>query len=702
MREQLNALIVSNSDDDIKLILRELKKSGYEITWKKATSKDDAISLLNNEKWDVILLEYMNNKDFTALDILDVKNKLAIQTPFILIYEDINNDKIIELMKNGCSNCIIKENLSQLGSVVSNEIFNCKFEYEKLAEAERIKRHYDNLLFNARRYKLAINGSNDGIWDWDIIKDKGYISYKLKEILGMSSEDMEQFLDTWWSLIHPEDREAFEEALENYIYQKTPYFVCEYRVKSKDNDYIWFLTRGKAIRDKDGAPIRMAGSHTDITDRKKAEEKINYLAYYDIVTGLANRTLFEEKLNKTIEKAKEKKEMFGIVYLDLDNFKTVNDTMGHDFGNLLLKDIGDLLKRHIGKQDMAARLSGDEFVILVPRLNSNEKLKNMINGINNEFREPFILGNQQVYVTMSSGIVIYPIDGEDEQTILKNADTAMYCAKEIGKNNYQFFMPEMNEKIVEKLKLQNDLRNAVKNQEFVVNYQPQISIETGKIVGLEALVRWIHPVEGIVSPLKFIPAAEETGLIEQIGEFVLRSACKQNKLWQEKGYAPMCIAVNLSARQFQQKKLIKIIENVLDETALDPEWLELEITESISMKDLDFTINTLHNFKDIGIKVALDDFGTGYSSLNYLKKLPIHSLKMDKSFVDDITNDSKELAIAKAITTLAKTMNLSIVAEGVETKEQLLLLKELEVDIAQGYLISKPLPAEEIEKCFQE
>jgi polar amino acid transport system substrate-binding protein len=276
----------------------------------------------------------------------------------------------------------------------------------------------------------------------------------------------------------------------------------------------------------------------------------------------------------------------------------------------------------------------------------------------------------------------------------------MSCAKEKGKNSFEFYHHEMNIKVMEKLKLQNDLRRALKNNEFRVYYQPQVSMETGDIVGFEALVRWLHPVEGMIPPFKFIPEAEEMGIITDIGEFVLRTACRQNKQWQEAGYPPKYMAVNLSARQFQQKNLLKVIEDVLAETKLDTEWLELEITESICMDNLNSTIYLLNKFNNMGVTVALDDFGTGYSSLNYLKKLPIQSLKIDKSFVDNITSDNKELAIANAITTLAHTMDLSIVAEGVETEEQLSVLKDLNCDKAQGYLFSRPLPAEEIERLL--
>lgn len=700
MREQLNILIMFNSDDHIKLILREIKKAGYDVYWKKVLSKELLNDLLVNETWHIIFSEHIIDNKFNVLNVLKIRNELAIKTPLILICQNIKNESLIEIMKNGCNNCIINNKFSQIGSILTQEIENYKLQLEEINEITQIKNHYNKLLFNVKRYDLAIEGSNDGIWDWDIPNDKGYISFKWKEMLNIENCEFKNFLNTWMDLIHPDDIEIVVETLEEYLYKKSPYFICKYRLKSKNSNYIWVLTRGKAIRNSDGIPIKMAGSHTNIDETKRAEEKINHLAYYDIVTGLANRTLFDEKLKKCITYSKKNKESFAIIYLDLDNFKTVNDTLGHAFGDLLLKDVATLLKKFIGKYDLAARLGGDEFVIIIPTFSSYEKLKTIADSIKNEFQKPFILSNNEIYITVSIGITIYPNDGEDEQTLLKNADTAMYCAKETGKNNYKFYIPEMNMKIMKKLKLQNDLRNALKNEEFVVYYQPQVNVETGDIIGFEALVRWIHPINGIVSPVKFIPEAEEMGIIIDIGEFVLRSVCKQNMIWQQKGYSPKYIAVNLSPRQFQQKNLLKTIENILNETGLDPQWLEIEITESISMADLDFTVNMLNKFNEIGLQVALDDFGTGYSSLNYLKKLPIQTLKIDKSFVDDITSNPKELAIAKTIATLAHTLNLSIVAEGVETEEQLLLLKQLKCDKAQGYLFSKPLPAEEIEKIL--
>lgn len=656
--------------------------------------------ILSTEQWNLILSEYTINDGLNIYDVLESKEAIGIHIPLILVCEYINSESLLQVIKSVCSNCVLKSRISSIVSVVMNELFSYKLKLEKELEIAEMKKSYNALASDARRYKLAVEGSNDGIWDWDMITDKAYISFKWKEMLNIPSCEFDSFEEIWYELIHPDDLNTFDKALTDYFDKKTPYFICEYRLKTKDNDYIWVLTKGKAIRDNRGNPIRMAGSHTNITDKRLAEEKINHLAYYDVVTGLTNRTLFEEKINHCISSTNANKEMLGLIYLDLDNFKNVNDTLGHAFGDLLLKNVASLLKRNANKNDIVARLSGDEFAIIMPKLDTLESINSLAENIKEDFQNPFILANQEVYVTVSMGLAIYPMDGEDLQTLLKNADTAMYCAKEKGKNSYEFYLHEMNLKVMEKLELQNDLRRAVKNNEFVVYYQPQVSMETSEIVGFEALVRWIHPVKGIISPFKFIPEAEEMGLISDIGEFVLRTACKQNKQWQELGYPPKIMAVNLSARQFQQKNLLNVIERVLEETQLDPRWLELEVTESICMNDLKFTIDTLNEFNAIGVTIALDDFGTGYSSLNYLKMLPIQCLKIDKSFVDNITHDEKELAIAKAITTLAHTMNLSIVAEGVETEAQFSVLKSLNCDKAQGYLFSRPLPAKDIERLL--
>ncbi|MBC8062080.1 MAG: EAL domain-containing protein [Clostridiaceae bacterium] len=435
---------------------------------------------------------------------------------------------------------------------------------------------------------------------------------------------------------------------------------------------------------------------------KLSEERYRYMAYYDTLTGLPNRIYSEKYLNDQLVDPDASQGKIGILALDLDNFKNINDTIGHTFGNKLLVAVAELLKQlHVDKTGMFARIGGDSFMFVLPYIKGEGILKNLAENIIEILETSIIIEEHEINITSSIGITMYPRDGEDSVTLLKNADTAMYSAKEVGKNNYQFFVKEMNTSMLEKSKLEKNLRKAIKNNEFVVYYQPQINIMSGEMVGMEALVRWKSPTLGLISPMNFIPIAEETGLIIPIGEFVLRTACRKNKEWQDKGYAHKRVAVNLSAKQFKQKNLMEIIEGILEETKLEPQWLELEITESIAMEDLDYTLIVLKKLIARGICISLDDFGTGFSSLNYLKILPINILKIDKSFVDDIDKCSKEAAIARAIISMAHSMALVIVAEGVEHIAQLEFLKDQGCDKAQGFLFSKPVTEEAFEEILR-
>jgi len=470
----------------------------------------------------------------------------------------------------------------------------------------------------------------------------------------------------------------------------------------KDGRYLDVIWSNYLILNKNDTIEFVVSMGMNITEHKLAVDVIKKLAYYDGLTGLPNRVLIEDKTCAELLKAKQNKSKLAFIYMDLDNFKTINDTLGHVAGNELLKIIGNLIRNTINGFENVARLGGDEFVLLLPEVNSVEEVRDFGNTIINLFNKPLIISNKEFHLTASVGIAIYPDDGRDFNTLMKSADIAMYYAKEQGKNRCEFFTKEMNARVLERLDLENSLRVAIRNNEFKVFYQPQINIETGKIDGMEALVRWVHPEESIISPIRFIPLAEDNGLIIPIGNIVLLSACRQNKLWQEAGYTPLRVAVNLSAKQFEQENLVEIIKSVLEETGLEPQWLELEITESILMKNLDFSIGMLNKLRSMGIHVSLDDFGTGYSSLNYLKILPIDTLKIDKSFVDNITVDAKDEIIAKAIIELAHKMDLDIIAEGVEYSEQFNFLKKYKCDKVQGFLFSKPVPGEEFELLLRE
>lgn len=551
------------------------------------------------------------------------------------------------------------------------------------------------------RYRLATEGSNDGLWDWIIEKKEFFISAKCQDMIGVNIIDNKMSLETFFNLVHFEDRDFLKERFKEHVEGKTDYLKAEIRIKNNKDIYKWFSLKGKAIFDEKLIAIRIAGSNTDITDRKLAEEKVNFMAYYDTLTELPNRTYSEKYLNELLEVADISKDRIGIAALDLDNFKNINDTIGHTFGNKLLIKVAELLKScYYGKVGMFSRIGGDEFIFILPSIESEEELKLLAEEILQALNVPILISDNEINITSSIGLTMFPKDGIDSVTLLKNVDTAMYSAKSIGKNNYQMFVKEMNLKMLEKSKLEKSLRKALEKNEFVVYYQPQINIITGEVVGMEALVRWNNPILGMVSPMDFIPLAEETGLIIPIGEFVLRTACRKNKEWQDKGYEHLRVAVNLSARQFQQKNLLEVIQNILKETGLEPKWLELEITESIAMQDMNYTLNVLEKLIDLDIHISLDDFGTGFSSLNYLKLLPINILKIDKSFVDDIDKSSKEAAIARAIIAMAHSMALVIVAEGVEQIGQLEFLKGQGCEKAQGYLFSKPVTEEQFEEIL--
>lgn len=438
----------------------------------------------------------------------------------------------------------------------------------------------------------------------------------------------------------------------------------------------------------------------DITERRIAEEQIHQMVYHDALTGLPNRRYFEQHLQRTITSAMEHGREAYVMFLDLDGFKLINDSLGHDFGDLLLQEAANRIVQCVGENGVVSRLGGDEFTVILEDI-AEEGAIEIANKIIHLLETPIHLEGQELYVTTSIGISRYPDDGTDSRTLMKHADTAMYSAKELGKNNYSVYVPAMRQTTSEKAFLQNELNRALENGEFMLYYQPQVSIKDGSVTGVEALIRWQHPERGLIPPDQFIPYAEETGLIVPIGEWVLRTACKQNKQWQDQGFPPLRVAVNLSARQLLKKNLVPFVESVLQETGLAPEYLELEITEG-TMLDVQRSSDAFEKLKTLGVYIAIDDFGTGYSSLSYLTNFKLDKLKIDKSFIRGAADNTNNKAIISTIISMARHLNLQVIAEGVETPEQLLFLKEQICDEVQGYLFSKPLPSEEIERYISE
>ena len=439
----------------------------------------------------------------------------------------------------------------------------------------------------------------------------------------------------------------------------------------------------------------------DITERIQYQERLHHLTHFDALTGLPNRALFMDRLTQALARARWHRRVVGVLFLDLDRFKVINDSLGHDVGDRLLQAAAGRLQQCVREGDTVARLGGDELAIILEDVAQAEDTTSVTNKILSTFAHPFEVDGRELFVSTSIGVSLHPNDGEDAKTLLKNADIAMYRAKEQGGNDFHFFSAQMESQSVDRLILENGLRRALERGEFLLHYQPQVDLRTGEVIGVESLVRWRHPELGLVPPMDFIPLAEETGLIVPLSEWILREACTQNKALQDSGFPPLRMAVNLSGRHFRQPDLAGMVARILEETRLDPRFLALEITESILVQQTDTTSTTLRQLRDMGAHVVIDDFGIGYSSLSYLKRLPIDVLKIDRSFVRDITTDPDDAAITMAITTMAHSLNLKVVAEGVETEEQLAFLRAHGCDAMQGYYFSKPVPAEMLGKLLR-
>jgi diguanylate cyclase (GGDEF)-like protein/PAS domain S-box-containing protein len=463
---------------------------------------------------------------------------------------------------------------------------------------------------------------------------------------------------------------------------------------------LWIRETVRTVRDKLGDVQFFEGSVEDVSDRKHYQLKLEYQANYDALTGLANRTLLLNRLRKTIRLAERYQYQVTVAFIDLDQFKFINDSLGHHTGDLLLTAIAARLKACLRESDIAARNGGDEFVVVIDH--SNEAvISYLMLRLLASVAEPVMVDGRALQVTCSIGISHYPIDGLDAERLLTNADTAMYRAKEQGRNNVQFYTEELNQKIHKRVALESILRHALERDEFFLHYQPQVALQTGTIVGVEALIRWKHEPEGVISPVDFIPLAEELGLIVPIGEWVLRTACAQAKAWHKAGLPKISVSVNLSARQFRQKNLAEVILQVLQETGLEARYLDLELTESVMMDNVELAVVTLGKLKMMGAKLSIDDFGTGYSSLSYLRRFPIDVLKIDQSFVRDITSDPDHTAIARSIIALAHSLKLRVIAEGVETKDQLNYLGLHRCDAIQGHYFSQPVAAAECTQMLQ-
>lgn len=566
-----------------------------------------------------------------------------------------------------------------------------------------LKKKLHELETNSERYTLIASSSNDGIWDWDLKTNEVFFDERWKAIIGYEAHDeLTASMDEWMDRIHAEDLELFKTEIEASLTGWTPAFKNEHRLQHQDGTYRWILSRGMAARHEDGTVYRVAGSIIDITDSKGAEQQLLHNAFHDVLTGLPNRALFMDRLKRSLNRAKYRPDyLFAALFLDLDRFKVINDSLGHQVGDELLIGIARRLEKSMRPGDMIARLGGDEFAVIIDNLKSTDDAIQAAERLHQEMSIPYLLSGREVYASASIGVALSQSHHETAQDFLRAADTAMYHAKSRGRGCVELFDTEMHARALGQLQIETDLRRALQREELRIFYQPIVSTESRQVRGFEALVRWDHPEHGLLSPARFMPVAEETGLVIPIDQWVLRDSCRQLREWQQE--FPMnpllSVSVNLSGKQFAHPDLCDKVRAILDETGIIPLSIKLEITESSLVENPDAATQILRQLKELGVRISLDDFGTGYSSLSYLHRFPIDVLKIDRSFVNRMSV-SKNSEIVRTIITLAINLGMEVIAEGVETEEQVAQLTSMRCDYVQGYLFSQPMRADDVHELL--
>jgi diguanylate cyclase (GGDEF)-like protein/PAS domain S-box-containing protein len=560
--------------------------------------------------------------------------------------------------------------------------------------AERIQHQLAELHESNMRFALAVDGSNDGLWDWNISSGYVYYSPQWKEMLGYNHGDIGDSIDEWHARIHPEDREGVMSLLDHYLVSNKDFFTSEHRLQTHGGRYIWVLVRGKAHWDGERKAVRMTGSLTDITERKRQEIEVQHRALHDGLTGLPNRTLMYDRLEQAMLLAKRENKPFSLLVIDLDRFKDVNDMLGHVAGDALLQQVAARLSATLRSADTVSRFGGDEFVVLLPRTHAKNAYR-VAQKIHKALEEPVLLDGQRLEIGASIGVAQYPDHGRNVNTMIKAADVAMYTAKQDRLGAAIYEVQQEKQRLPVRIGLHAELRHAIKADELVLHFQPKIDLNEHLVSGVEALVRWQHPRDGLLYPDTFIPVAEHTGLINPLTDWVIEAAIKQQRAWRERGLA-INVAVNLSARNLHDLGLPGRIASVLASHGVAPEWLSLEITESAIMAEPIKALKVLTALNQMGITLSVDDFGAGYSSLAYLKRLPVSEIKIDKSFVMEMQKSEKSAAIVRATVDLSHTLGLKAIAEGVENEEISRLLESFHCDTVQGYHYRRPGPAEEL------
>ncbi len=687
-------LVVEDNVPFGELVAGTLREEGYHCH--TVSSGLAALTWLASNRPGMLLLDYTLS-DMTGEAFIAAMSAQGLQIPFVVVTGRDDSNLAVQMIKQGASDFVVKDTalLDRLPVVVSRTLQEAST-MQRLHQAEQALRQSELRLSRAQR--IARIGS----WEWDLQSNGLYFSPELFSILGYEKSELPQVSLEWlYRQINPADTPFVRKTLTATVESSRSLNVT-FRIATRQGEEIVVASQAEVEYGADGRPELLVGTLFDVTERTKAEQEIHHLANYDTLTGLPNRNLLHDRLQQAIVQAGRVPDSnVGVLFLDLDRFKGVNESLGHRAGDLLLRTVAERLRVCVRESDTLARVGGDEFVVILSVVSDEDGVSSAASKILAIISEPFVIEGQELYLTASIGVAVYPTDGSDVQTLLKHADLAMYQAKDMDRNNFQFFSSDLNVRVMERMVLESSLRRALERSEFKLFYQPQIDVFKNELVGFEALLRWFHPELGMISPDKFIPLAEETGLILSIGEWVIRTACRQGKAWQDAGLKPVRIAVNLSGRQFRMK-LDQVVAGILLETGFDARWLELELTESILMRNAFDNLELLQALAGMGCSLSIDDFGTGYSSLAYLKNFPLGRLKIDRSFVRDILTNPDDLAIAKIIIDMAYTLKMDVTAEGVEEREQLELLKGYGCREMQGFLFSKPLPAAKAEEFLRQ
>jgi diguanylate cyclase (GGDEF)-like protein/PAS domain S-box-containing protein len=676
-------LIVDDEDTNLDLFSRRLRRNGF--TVEIAVSGFQALELIERTHFDLVLLDQMM-PGMSGSEVLTTlrKRHSFLGLPIIMVTAVAEPSQIAASLDMGASDYITKP-------------------IEFTVALARIRSHLarreaeNELLRSEERYELAARGSSDGLWDWDLKRNEIYYSPRWKALLGWGEEfDPSPEPETWFSRVHPRDRAGLEQAIRAHLDDQSPSLEAEYRIRHLDGSYRWMSVRGLAVRSNEGEAYRIAGSQSDVTGEKTI----------DALTGLSNRVLFSDRLATALERIRSNPlRKFAILFLDLDRFKLINDSLGHQVGDAVLVQVAQRLRAslrfpvtspQVCSDTVVARIGGDEFGILVEDIPDQSAAEGIADRVLEAMRPAFVLKTGKIYVAVTIGIALPNSAHLSEEELLQDADTAMSVAKSRGKASWAVFDSSMHERQRSRLQMETDLRLAVQNSEFEVYYQPRVQLATGDVCGFEALVRWNHPILGLVQPFEFIPVAEESGLIHEIGMWVLREACRQTHAWNAacSRQKPLDIAVNLSARQCKVPSLIEEVKDILRETGLPPALLNLELTESILVQDLDATRGVLNALKKIGLGLKLDDFGTGFSSLKVLAELPFDTIKIDRSFVMSMDNRSQDSTeMVRTIMRMAESLKMGVIAEGIETPEHAKILLSMGCQFGQGFYYSRPVSA---------